>query len=480
MRNETKVTINVLGSNNGQKVRRGVKPGLLVEESDGVSNNLYLFTHNRALNNCNYSGNRKGFLSVWKFDESYIGMSPDDINVLAKTGCFGGVMFTLKENNGTTITTTATGATESGTATTTTEATCATTTTTTGATDITAPTTTTTTTTTRTTKNTATNNMDDTQLKIDAGGAFSAMVNGIAFAVQQQVLNAINAQLDERLANLPTTGGTTTIKLHKVDGTTTERETNFAITETYKQVLNCAVNRLPVYLFGPAGTGKTTFAMEIAKDLNLPCYIQGTTNDIFALQGIKLPNGEYIKSNVQKAVEGGGVLLLDECDSYPEDVQTWFNSLLANRKISFTNCGTIEAHKDLVIIGAGNTNGNGQNDKYLRQQFDGAFMNRFAIKKYVGYSQVAEDNINKESAEFVRALRKADKSNNLILSYRTIEFLPKLAQLFGETGAIEANITDTLDKTTIEQLKYNIRLVPGYNANNIYCKAFQQVTAKEY
>ena len=85
---ETKVYINVLGSNNGQKVRRGVKPGLLVEES----NNLYLFTHNRALNNCNYSGNRKGFLSVWKFDESYIGMSPDDINVLAKTGCFGGVL----------------------------------------------------------------------------------------------------------------------------------------------------------------------------------------------------------------------------------------------------------------------------------------------------------------------------------------------------------------------------------------------------
>lgn len=454
MRNEIKVTIDVLGSINGLKVRRGAKPGLLVEDGN---NNLYLFSHNRGLNNYDYSGNKKGFLSVWKFDNTYNLESLEQISEIAKTGVFGGVMFALKENNGTTITTT-----------------------TTGATDITAPTTTTTTTTTRTTNNTATNNMDDTQLKIDAGGAFSAMVNGIAFAVQKQVLNVLEEQLDVRLANLPTTGGTTTIKLHKVDGTTTERETNFAITETYKQVLNCAVNRLPVYLFGPAGTGKTTYAMEIAKDLNLPCYIQGTTNDIFALQGIKLPNGEYIKSNVQKAVEGGGVLLFDECDSYTEEVQTWLNSLLANRKISFSDCGTIEAHKDLVIIGAGNTNGNGQNNKYLRQQFDGAFMNRFAIKKYVGYSQVAEDNINKESAEFVRALRKADKSNNLILSYRTIEFLPKLAQLFGETGAIEANITDTLDKTTIEQLKYNIKLVPGYNANNIYCKAFQQVTAKEY
>lgn len=451
---ETKVYINVLGSNNGQKVRRGVKPGLHVKEFDGVNTNIYLFTHNRALNNCNYSGNRKGFLSVWKFDESCYGKTPDEVNEMARTGKFGGVLFTISCEDSATATTTTT-------------------------TTTTTPTTETTNNITNMESNNA-NNTTSQNINVEAGGVFSAMVNGIAFAVQQQVLNAINAQLDERLANLPTGGGTTTIKLQKVDGTTTERETTFTITEDYKQVLNCAANRLPVYLFGPAGTGKTTFAMEIAKDLNLPCYIQGTTNDIFALQGIKLPNGDYIKSNVQKAVENGGVLLLDECDSYPEDVQTWFNSLLANRKISFTNCGTIEAHKDLVIIGAGNTNGNGQNDKYLRQQFDAAFLNRFAIKKHVGYSQSAEDNINKDSAEFVRALRKADKSNNLILSYRTIEFLPKLAQLFGETGAIEANITDTLDTTTIEQLKYNIKLVPGYNANNIYCKAFQQVTAKEY
>lgn len=456
-RKEYKVNINVLGSNNGQKVRRGIKPGLLVREADGV---LYLFTHNRALNNCNYSGNRKGFLSVWRFDETYniMPLKLSEINENAITGKFGGVLFTLSYE---VEITTATTATETTTTTPTTE----------------------TTNNTNNTPNMETNNANNAtsqNINVEAGGVFSAMVNGIAFAVQKQVLNAINAQLDERLANLPTGGGTTTIKLQKVDGTTTERETSFTITEDYKQVLNCAANRLPVYLFGPAGTGKTTFAMEIAKDLNLPCYIQGTTNDIFALQGIKLPNGEYIKSNVQKAVEGGGVLLLDECDSYPEDVQTWFNSLLANRKISFTDCGTIEAHKDLVIIGAGNTNGNGQNDKYLRQQFDAAFLNRFAIKKHVGYSQSAEDNINKESAEFVRALRKADKSNNLILSYRTIEFLPKLAQLFGETGAIEANITDTLDTTTIEQLKYNIKLVPGYNPENVYCKAFQKVTAKEF
>lgn len=452
---ETKVYINVLGSNNGQKVRRGVKPGLLVEES----NNLYLLTHNRALNNCNYLGNRKGFLSVWKFDESCYGKTPDEVNEMARAGKFGGVLFTISCE-------------DSASATTATTATETTTTTTTATTE-----------TTNNITNMETNNANNAtsqSVNVDAGGAFSAMVNGIAFAVQKQVLKVLEEQLDVRLANLPSGGGTTTIKLQKVDGTTTERETTFTITEDYKQVLNCAANRLPVYLFGPAGTGKTTFAMEIAKDLNLPCYIQGTTNDIFALQGIKLPNGDYIKSNVQKAVENGGVLLLDECDSYPEDVQTWFNSLLANRKISFTDCGTIEAHKDLVIIGAGNTNGNGQNDKYLRQQFDAAFLNRFAIKKHVGYSQSAEDNINKDSAEFIRLLRKADKTNSLILSYRTISFLPQLEQLFGAKGAIESNITDVLDRTTIEQLKYNIRLVPGYNAENIYCKAFQQVTAKEY
>ena len=165
-RKEYKVNINVLGSNNGQKVRRGVKPGLLVEES----NNLYLFTHNRALNNCNYLGNRKGFLSVWKFDESYIGMSPDDINVLAKTGCFGGVLFTISYE--------------------TTETTTATTTTATAATETTTTTTTQTTETTNNANNMETNNANSTNnvnnatsqnINVEAGGVFSAMGNGSAY-----------------------------------------------------------------------------------------------------------------------------------------------------------------------------------------------------------------------------------------------------------------------------------------------------------
>lgn len=168
---ETKVYINVLGSNNGQKVRRGVKPGLLVEESDGVSNNLYLFTHNRALNNCNYSGNRKGFLSVWKFDETHKNMSLYSINEDSRTGLFGGVLFTIScEDSATTATT---------------------------ATETTTTTTTTTTPTTETTNNitnmetnnaNSTNNATSQNINVEAGGVFSAMVNGIAFAVQQQVL----------------------------------------------------------------------------------------------------------------------------------------------------------------------------------------------------------------------------------------------------------------------------------------------------
>ena len=118
---EYKVNINVLGSNNGQKVRRGIKPGLLVKESDGVSNYLYLFTHNRALNNCNYSGNRKGFLSVWRFDETYNIMPLNllklgEINESARTGKFGGVLFTISYE---TTATTATTATETTTTTTT-------------------------------------------------------------------------------------------------------------------------------------------------------------------------------------------------------------------------------------------------------------------------------------------------------------------------------------------------------------------------
>ena len=54
----------------------------------------------------------------------------------------------------------------------------------------------------------------------------------------------------------------------------------------YQSTKTLVENNIPVLLFGPAGTGKTTIAMHIAKDLDLPFYSlsmtkQTTVNAIF-------------------------------------------------------------------------------------------------------------------------------------------------------------------------------------------------------
>jgi MoxR-like ATPase len=139
--------------------------------------------------------------------------------------------------------------------------------------------------------------------------------------------------------------------------------------------------RVPAYLVGPAGTGKTSAAHEAAKALGLPFYAisvgpMTSKSDLF---GMRDANGNYHESDLVKAATRGGVFLFDEFDAGNPATLTAVNMLLANGSFS-TPDGMREKSADFVPIFALNTYGTGASREYVgRNQLDAATLDRGAF-----------------------------------------------------------------------------------------------------
>lgn len=148
----------------------------------------------------------------------------------------------------------------------------------------------------------------------------------------------------------------------------------------FKEVLFWAASRQPVYLFGPAGTGKNVLAQQVAKALNLNFYYAGCLQFKSDLEGFVNAAGEYVETDFYKAFTQGGVFLLDEIDGTSAEVLVAFGAALANRYYNFPKYGRVEAHPDFIVLAAGNTAGRGATESYNgRYQLDASTLDRFTF-----------------------------------------------------------------------------------------------------
>lgn len=132
-----------------------------------------------------------------------------------------------------------------------------------------------------------------------------------------------------------------------------------------------------VWLTGPAGSGKTTAARNVAKALDKAFYFNGAISTPFELMGFVDANGRLVRTPFRDAWENGGVYLFDEVDSSNPNAVTAFNAALANGLCAFPD-RVVERHADCIIIAGANTSGNGGTNDYVgRMKQDGAFLNRF-------------------------------------------------------------------------------------------------------
>lgn len=158
----------------------------------------------------------------------------------------------------------------------------------------------------------------------------------------------------------------------------------------FTKVLQLAAARCNILLVGPAGTGKTHLAAEVAKHLGLSfghisCSAGMSEGQ---LTGRLLPVGvngqfEYVRSEFVRCYEEGGVFLFDELDAADSNTMLVLNSALANGSMALSNRPdnpTAKKHVDFVCIAAANTFGTGADRQYVgRNQVDESTLDRFRI-----------------------------------------------------------------------------------------------------
>jgi MoxR-like ATPase len=146
----------------------------------------------------------------------------------------------------------------------------------------------------------------------------------------------------------------------------------------------------PVFLPGPAGSGKTTAAMNLAKIFKLPFYHNGAVDTEYKLLGFENVGGKFTETQFYLAYKNGGVYLFDEIDASNPQALVALNAALENGKCVFGNGECVSMHADFKVVAAANTYGQGATHEYVgRTKLDAATIDRFVMLDW-GYDEELE------------------------------------------------------------------------------------------
>lgn len=159
------------------------------------------------------------------------------------------------------------------------------------------------------------------------------------------------------------------------------RELEGTFHPVFSRLLSIVNRGVHVYLTGPAGTGKSTLAEQVAEALDIPfasisCHPQMTGTALF---GYQTADGVYMRTQWREIFEHGGVFCVDEMDNANSSLMSALNQSLANSIAAFPD-GMVRRSSEIptIVVGTGNTFGTGPDAMYVgRQAQDGALRTRF-------------------------------------------------------------------------------------------------------
>lgn len=254
---------------------------------------------------------------------------------------------------------------------------------------------------------------------------------------------------------------------HKVEGT---------VHECFDKVLNLVNADIPVFLSGPAGTGKNVICKQIAEGLGLDFYFTNAVTQEYQLKGFIDANGKYHETQFFKAFTQGGLFFLDEMDGSIPETLIILNAAIANRYFDFPT-GKFEASPNFRIIAAGNTVGTGADIEYTgRFQLDASSLDRFALIN-VDYSPAIEKavtNGNEELCSFARTFRKVTQKAGIrcLCTYRAMERITKLENTFSLDEVLQMALTKGLAK---DDLNVIIKGLVNEGIKNKYLEAMKKI-----
>ena len=235
----------------------------------------------------------------------------------------------------------------------------------------------------------------------------------------------------------------------------------------YEDIKTCMECGIPVYLAGPAGSGKNHTIEQIAKELGWEFYFSNSVQQEYKLTGFIDAGGDYHETEFYKACtsENECVFFLDEMDASIPEVLVLLNAAIANGYFEFPN-GRVELD-NVHFIAAGNTVGSGADEMYTgRMVLDQATLDRFAIIEFdydLGI-EMAITNDNTDLVNFIHDMRK--QATNLGIratySYRCMTMVTKLEKSgMSLTKIIQMTVFKGMDKDTINT-------IPSLGSNKYY------------
>lgn len=243
-------------------------------------------------------------------------------------------------------------------------------------------------------------------------------------------------------------------KLVIINGEGERKQIPGVVHEKFDEILAFVEEDEPVYLVGPAGSGKNEIVKQIACAIGLEFYFANAVTQEHILTGFTDGHGVYHETDFYKAFKNGGIFLLDELDASIPEVLIILNAAIANRYMNFpAPIGKVEAHPNFRVIAAGNTWGYGADAEYVgRNQLDAASLDRFAVVE-MNYSEAIQkvvcpdDNIR----NFLIKFRESAQKNGIhtIVSYRGMRRISKMSQRIGIRRAIETCLLKGLSKDDI-------------------------------
>lgn len=289
--------------------------------------------------------------------------------------------------------------------------------------------------------------------------------------IQKTVVDSLSARVDEYILN-------TYGKIEKSVTLVSEfgRHEVPGVQHTkFETVLKFVANDEPVYLSGPAGSGKNVICKQVAEALGLDFYFTNAVTQEYKLTGFTDANGKFHESQFYKAFVNGGLFMLDEMDASIPEVLIILNAAIANRYFDFpAPIGKVNANPNFRVVAAGNTLGHGADSEYVgRNTLDAASLDRFAMIK-IDYDERIEKNVaggNDELVRFCRAFRKASEKAGLqvIVSYRAIGRMAKMVTLLPLEEVLDTCLVKGLERDDLKAVSNDL------NGFGEYSDAFRKI-----
>lgn len=295
---------------------------------------------------------------------------------------------------------------------------------------------------------------------------FGVLSNDLRVRIQKDTKEQVTEQVNEEVTIMidkfksEMTGVITTHEIIKPSGEKKIMK-DIVVHEKFDTVLKLVQADLPVFMSGPAGSGKNVICKQVAEALDLDFHFTNAVTQEYRLTGFIDAMGKYHETEFYRAFRFGGVFFLDEMDASIPEVLVILNAAIANRYFEFP-CGKIDAHPDFRIVAAGNTFGTGADNTYTgRYCLDGASLDRFSIVE-IDYSRTIEKyitNFNEDLINFCEAFRKVTRTAKIdcIFSYRALSAITKLEGNLGLKDIFRMCVTKGIKGDDLGTIKTEIR-----------------------